>query len=317
MTSLRWLLVLFMLALGALPATAAELNYPPGSRIGLAPPPGLVPSKTFFGYEDPSNSVAMMLVALPPQAYADLDASVTAETLKRQGVTMESREALPLPSGKAFLVVGRQEVDNVKIRKWILVASSPTLTGFVTVQMPETATALYPDAAIRASLATLAFRAAVPVDEQLGLLPFKVGELSGFRIAGVIPGRAVMLSDAPAGAPGSPDSTNEPHIFAAIAAGGPAQSADRDTFAREVFATLPNIREIRVTTSEPLRMAGQQGHQIIADAKDASGTSPLTVVQWLRFGGGGYMQIVGIARADAWKDAYPRFRSVRDGIEAR
>jgi hypothetical protein len=317
MTSLRWLLVLFMLALGALPATAAELNYPPGSRIGLAPPPGLVPSKTFFGYEDPSNSVAMMLVALPPQAYADLDASVTAETLKRQGVTMESREALPLPSGKAFLVVGRQEVDNVKIRKWILVAASPTLTGFVTVQMPETATALYPDAAIRASLATLAFRAAVPVDEQLGLLPFKVGELSGFRIAGVIPGRAVMLSDAPAGAPGSPDSTNEPHIFAAIAAGGPAQSADRDTFAREVFATLPNIREIRVTTSEPLRMAGQQGHQIIADAKDASGTSPLTVVQWLRFGGGGYMQIVGIARADAWKDAYPRFRSVRDGIEGR
>jgi hypothetical protein len=317
MISLRCLLVLFMLALGALPATAAELNYPPGSRIGLAPPPGLVLSKTFFGYEDPSNSVAMMLVALPPQAYADLDASVTAETLKRQGVTVESREALPLPSGKAFLVVGRQEVDNVKIRKWILVASSPTLTGFVTVQMPETATALYPDAAIRASLATLAFRAAVPVDEQLGLLPFKVSELSGFRIAGVIPGRAVMLSDAPAGAPGSPDSTNEPHIFAAIAAGGPAQSADRDTFAREVFATLPNIREIRVTTSEPLRMAGQQGHQILANAKDASGTSPLTVVQWLRFGGGGYMQIVGIARADAWKDAYPRFRSVRDGIEAR
>jgi hypothetical protein len=29
------------------------------------------------------------------------------------------------------------------------------------------------------------------------------------------------------------------------------------------------------------------------------------------------MQIVGIAREQAWKDAYPRFRSVRDGIEAR
>jgi hypothetical protein len=317
MTSLRWLLVLFMLALGALPAPAAEPTYPPGSRIGLAAPAGLVPSKTFFGYEDPSNGVAMVLVALPPQAYADLDASVTADALKRQGVTMEAREALPLPSGKAFLVVGRQEVDNTKIRKWILVASSPNLTGFVTVQMPEAATALYPDAAIRASLATLAFRATVPVDEQLGLLPFKVSEFSGFQIAGVIPGRAVMLSDAPAGAPGSPDSTNEPHIFAAIAPGGPAQNTDRDTFAREVFATLPNMREIRVTTSEPLRMSGQQGHQILANAKDATGASALTVVQWLRFGGGGYMQIVGIARADAWKDAYPRFRSVRDGIDAR
>jgi hypothetical protein len=80
---------------------------------------------------------------------------------------------------------------------------------------------------------------------------------------------------------------------------------------------LPNMREIRVTTSEPLRLSGQQGHQILASAKDATGTSALTVVQWLRFGGSGYMQIVGIAREQAWKDAYPRFRSVRDGIEAR
>src|SRR5258705_10465725 len=101
------------------------------------------------------------MVALPPQAYADLDASVTADALKRQGVTMESREALPLPSGKAFLVVGRQEVDNTKIRKWILGASSPSLTGVVTVQLPEAVATAYPDAAIRASLATLAFRATV------------------------------------------------------------------------------------------------------------------------------------------------------------
>ena len=43
-----------------------------------------------------------------------------------------------------------------KIRKWILVAASPALTALVTVQMPEAATARYPDAAIRAALATLA-----------------------------------------------------------------------------------------------------------------------------------------------------------------
>jgi len=62
---------------------------------------------------------------------------------------------------------------------------------------------------------------------------------------------------------------------------------------------------------------GQQGHQIIADAKDASGATALAVVQWLRFGGSAYLQMVGIARAEAWKDAYPRFRSVRDGIDPK
>src|SRR3954451_9989363 len=108
MATFRSFIALFMLALAALPASAAEPTYPPGSRVGLAPPGGLVPSKMIFCYEGLNNSVAMILVALPPQAYADLDASVTADALKRQGMTMDSREAMPLPSGKAFMVVGRQ-----------------------------------------------------------------------------------------------------------------------------------------------------------------------------------------------------------------
>ncbi len=316
MAPIRRLLIVLVLALGALPARA-DPAYPPGSRIGLVAPAGLAASKSFFGYEDPDNNVAIMLVALPVQAYADLEKSVTADALKRQGVTLETREAMTLPAGKAFLVIAHQEVDNVKIRKWILVASSSTLTALVTVQVPEAANALYPDAAIRAALATLVVRAAVPAEEQLGLLPFKVAEFSGFRIAGVIPGRAVMLSDAAAGTAGALEAAVEPHIFVAVAPGAPAQSAERDTFARDVFATIPNLKDVRFNTSEPLRIGGQQGHQIIANARDAAGVSALTVVQWLRFGGGAYMQMVGIARDEAWKDAYPRFRAVRDGIEPK
>jgi type IV secretory pathway TrbD component len=317
MPSLRPLLAVLLLALALLPARAADVVYPPGSRIGLAPPPGLATSKTFFGYEDPDNNVAMMLVALPVQAYADLDRAMNAEALKRQGVTFETREPLALASGQAFLVVGRQEVEKTQVTKWFLVASSPTLTALVTMQVPDAAKALYPDAAIRAALTTLAIRPAVPIEEQLGLVPFKVDELAGFRIAGVIPGRAVMLSDAPADRAGPPEAATEPHIFVAVAPGGPAQSSERDNFARELFATFPNLKDIRIVSSEPLRMGGQQGHQILANAKDAAGAATLTVVQWLRFGGGVYMQMVGIARTDAWKDAYPRFRSVRDGIEPR
>ena len=55
----------------------------------------------------------------------------------------------------------------------------------------------------------------------------------------------------------------------------------------------------------------------MAQARDPSGTTSLMAVQWLRFGGGGYLQIVGLARMDAWQEAYPRLRAVRDGIEPR
>jgi len=215
----RFLIVL-ALVLGALPAAAADVAYPPGSRIGLAPPPGMVTSKSFFGYEDPDNNAAIILLALPAKAFSDLEKSITADALKQQGLTFETREAMPLSTGNAFLVLGHQEVDKIKIRKWILVAASSALTALVTVQIPEPAKAVYPDAVIRAALATLAIRATVPVDEQLGLLPFKVGELAGFHVAGVAPGRAVILGDADA--PGSPGAVLEPHIFVAIAPGGPA-----------------------------------------------------------------------------------------------
>jgi hypothetical protein len=317
MTPCRWLLIVLALALGAAPARAAEVAYPPGSRIGLVPPAGVVVSKNFFGFEDADNQVAIILVTLPAEAFADLEKSISADTLKRQGVTLEGREPMPLPTGKAFLVIGRQEVEKAKLRKWILVASVPGLTALVTMQVPDTAKANYPDAAIRAALATLAVRSTVPVEEQLSLLPFKVGDLASFRVSGVVPGRAVMLSDAPPDAPGPPGMGLEPHIIVAVAPGGPGQNSEREAFARDVFATIPNIKEVHITTSEPLRVAGQQGYQILADAKDAVTGTAVTVVQWLRFGGGGYLQMVGVARTDAWKDAYPRFRTVRDAIEPK
>jgi hypothetical protein len=312
---IRLLLLLVALASTAgSAASAAEVAYPPGSRIGLIPPPGMLTSRNFLGFEDAANNAAIILAALPAEAYADLDRTFTAEELKRQGMALETREAMPLAIGKAFLVIGRQEIDNTKVRKWILVASSPPLTALVRVQIPEAARAAYPDAAVRSTLASLAVRATVPVEEQLSLLPFRVAELAGFRVAGVLPGRALMLSDAASDAP--PDRVDT-HMLIAVAPGGPAQATDRDIFARDMFTTVPNLRDIHVTSSEALRVGGQPGHQIIADATDAAGGSALTVVQWLRFGSGGYMQMVGIARAERWKEAYPRFRSVRDGVDTR
>jgi len=53
---------------------------------------------------------------------------------------------------------------------------------------PDDAATLYPDSAIRAALSSVAIRASVPVEEQLGLLPFRVGDLAQFRIGGVIRG---------------------------------------------------------------------------------------------------------------------------------
>ncbi len=78
-----------------------------------------------------------------------------------------------------------------------MVAAAGNVTALVTVQVPEQDEA-YTDKAVRDALATLALRASVPDAERLSLLPFTVGDLAGFHIDDVLPGRALMLVDAPA-----------------------------------------------------------------------------------------------------------------------
>ena len=309
MTRLSWLYCIVLLAL-AQPAQAAEVIFPIGSRIGIAPPVGVAASQRFTGFEDSPHSVAIIMMALPPEAYPELEKSTAA--LEQQGATLERREELSLPVGKAFLVIARQEVENIRFRKWIVAAATPGLTAVVTFQIPDEARAAYPDDAIRAALVSLAVRQSVPVAEQLSLVPFKIVEQSGFRVGGVIAGRAVMLTDA------APDARSRPgaaQLVIAIAPGGPAQQSDRDVFARDLFVNIPNLKEVRIVSSEPLRIGGQQGHQIMARGKDATTGTDISIVQWIRFGTGAYMQFIGIARTETWNGAYARFRQVRDGIE--
>jgi hypothetical protein len=72
-----------------------------------------------------------------------------------------------------------------------------------------------------------------------------------------------------------------------------------------------------VTLSEPLRIGGQSGYQTMAEAKDARTGTDVRVIQWLRFGGGGYLQMVGISRADTWTSVLARLRTVRDNVELK
>ena len=46
-------------------AAAADAVFPAGSRLGLVPPAGMVPSRTFQGFEEPGTRAAILLTTLP------------------------------------------------------------------------------------------------------------------------------------------------------------------------------------------------------------------------------------------------------------
>jgi hypothetical protein len=320
------------------PARAEDPIFPPGSRVGLVPPAGMVASNTFDGFADPGKDAAILITVLPAAAFPQMDKTLDVDTLRKQGVSLEKRESMQLSFGKGFLLIGRQTADKTRYKKWLLVAGSSDLTALVTVQVPEQEDKTYPDRAVRAALATLTIRAKVPEAEELGLLPFSVGDFAGFHVEDVLRGRALMLSDA-AGAKdtnkdNSKDATNkdatnkdatretastgvDARMLIAALPGGPAEPDGRANFARLSFNEIGGIRDVTITLSEPLRIGGQSGFQTMADAKDARTGSDVRVIQWLRFGGGGYLQMVGIGNADSWVGVLARLRTVRDSVELK
>ncbi len=306
--------VLVLMLLFGFPAEAAEPVFPPGSRIGLVPPAGMIASKLFQGFEDREKNASIVLIELSEEAYPEIEKGFAVEALKAQGIDVQAREELPLKEGRGFLVIAHQVLTGTPTRKWALVATEHDLTAVISVQVPDAAQDAYPDAALRASLATFTTRAAVPVQEQLDLLPFSLKDLAGFRIVRAAATGAALLTDGPKDAI---ELNDQPLLLITFLPGAADQVLDRESLARRAMSATPGVKDMRIVRSEPMRIVGQPGHEIVVDAKDAKTETELRVVQWLRFGANGSLRLLGAVRKDDWDKMFPRFRAVRDGIEPK
>jgi hypothetical protein len=316
--------LLFAVVLGATGAAqAADATFPRGSNIGLIPPPGMTASETFPGFEDRERNAVILLTQVPGPAYEQFLQSMNAGAINIPGVSNAKREVLLTDSGAAHLVVGDQEAEGVKFRKWLMItrraiASHNTDTAFsfvVTVQVPVEASEFYTEDVIRKTLGSVALRAAVPPEEILDQLPFRVTERANFEgVKLLVPGRAIMLTER--GDAREPAS-NEPVLMVSVGGGAPSQADDRANFAQNVLRSIQGFNNVRLVSREPMRIGGQPGYEIRLEGQSAVNNADVVIVQWMRFSGSGFLRLVGISPKESWNDNFTRFRQVRDGINAR
>lgn len=290
------------------PAFGAEPVFPPGSRIGLEPPGDLKPSTHFPGFEDIERKVGVTILELPASAYAEL--ARAANATEQRGLTDVKREDFSFRGGSGLLVTGRGQINDVTLHKWILLATAGAdkdLTVLINVEVPESARAIYSDAVIRQALASVTFRP-MPIQEQLGLLPFKLGQLAGFRVMQVLAQGGVILTEGP-----TDDLSKQPYAIVSVGQGSPEQPDERARFARDLLSSAP-LRDLTVQSADAMRIGGLPGYEIRAQAKGLN-DEPIMVAQWLRFSGGNFLRVVGIGRKDDWDALFTRFRALRDGID--
>jgi hypothetical protein len=293
-------------------AAGSDPAYPPGSRVGLEVPGDLKPSTRVPGFEDTEHKASIAILDLPASAYTELETATFARL--PQDFQQAKRESFPFASGIGILVSGITQKDGAAVHRWSLLAqavggSVHDLTTLINVEVPESALSVYSDAVIRKALASVAFRPA-PIQEQLSLLPFRFADLAGFEVIQVTPTGTVVLADK-----ASDGTASRPIMIVSVGRGGPAEASDRGRFARDLVTTAP-VRDLSIRSADPMRINNAPGYEIRAEGKDPAGKA-LSMVQWLRFGAGGYLRIIGAGPSGDWNQIFSRFRAVRDGIDMK
>jgi hypothetical protein len=200
----------------------------------------------------------------------------------------------------------------VSTKRWLLLTTpaglKQDLVALINVNVPETASKIYSDDVVRKMLASTTIREP-PIAEQLGLIPFKVEDLAGFRVIRVMPD-SVLLTEGQ-----SDDISQNPYMVVSVGRASPQQLDDRPRFARDMLGRTP-LKELTLQSADDMRIGGSPGFEIRGKAQSLQDT-PVSMVQWVRFMGGGYIRIVGVSPNTKWDEMFGRFRAVRDGITIR
>ena len=311
MKPLRYFAAVALVIAATCSARAADPVFAPGARVGLVPLVGLVKAKSYIGFETEDQGVKVLMADLPAEAYGEVANAFKANPGGTGGVKPESIETA---AGLAYYTAESAKEGTSNVRRYSMILPGPNFSGYVAVQVPENASKIYTDDAVRQMFASAVIRKEVPVDEQLGLMPFKMTELSAFKnVRTLAPGAALILADGDEKA----GFEVQPFMIIGMIGSTAASPDDRGRFAQQIATTIPGVRDGKITMSEPVRIDGQAGYETRIDATSGKDNTPVTIVQWLRFGSGTSLRIIGSSPRDEWPKAFTRFRAVRDGIQPR
>jgi len=296
------------------PAVAADTIYPRGIRVGVTPMPGLTESQAFLGFESAGHGVKVLVAELPGPAFGEVEAAF--KTVPEGAMGKVKPESLQTAAGTAYYTAEEAVVGTDKVKRYsLIVAGSKSFSGYVAVQVADNEAQTYSDEAVKKMLSSVSVRQQVPVQEQVAQMPFNVRDLGDFKtVRTLAPGAALLLADGNEGS----GIEGSPFMVLGLIGSVPEQTDDRARFAQQAAATIPGLREARITTSEPIRIDGSPGFETRIEAVSGKDNTPVTVVQWLRFGSASVaIRVIGSSPRDQWSDAFPRFRKVRDGLKGR
>src|ERR1043165_5079365 len=160
MMPLRYFAAVALLVATTSSAFAADPVFPPGARVGMTPLVGLAKARSFVGFETEDQGVKVLVTDLPAEAYGEVANAFKANPAGAGGVKPESIET---SAGVAYYTVESAKDGATNVRRSSMILPGPTFSGYVAVQVPENASRIYTDEAVRQMFASAVIRTEVPV----------------------------------------------------------------------------------------------------------------------------------------------------------
>lgn len=297
-------------------AAQAQVEFPPGSALGIIPPPGFVPSLGFTGFERRADGASLVLVEAPPEACEQMRTAMAAkDRLAVQGIEVQEVRPFPLRSGRreAQLTAGVHRTPNGSYAKWVMVACDDAATALVTGQVfgypPDSGVA----DEIEGALATLATRT-LSLDDRRGALGFTFTETDGMVLREVIAGSAAALTP-----PNAPRAPATPVLVIGTSLGATPAPADEEAVARQMVRPHGAYSDVEVLSLTRVPFAGKaDAIRVEARAVDRRVGRPVRMLQFVTFrSDGGYVRLLATALDTEFAGLLPEFERIAASVTLR
>jgi hypothetical protein len=292
-------------------ASAAELITPKGSRIGIEPPPGFVPSATFSGFIDPTDKASITLTELPaPGGLDELRRGLSADAVAQHGMRLLATEKLDKLPYDNLAARAEQSVGDEVYDKWLLFFDGREFVGLVTVTVAKSSRVT--DAVVRTALESIRISAG-PSGDPVAALPFSIAPASRFKYRLPVGGRSLMLKETPPPPQGEIDDV----MFVTTLAGDtPIAAADQRRFGEQQFLASRAIADKTIVSTKPVEIAGASGFEYLGQGKQASGRSRRYLVVVL-YPAGRPVVMMGSALSERFDEVLPEFHAMVESFRSK
>ena len=283
--------------------------FPPGSAIGLVPPPGMTLAEGFAGFADTVMGASVLLTELPAGAYKGTELPDNDASQQPSNFNIVERRRIQVGSISAVLLRGTQRVSITDYEKWVLIAHLPDFTAMVTIHVPPWSTKRYPSPAVEAALATVSFRFLGGAANDLSALPFTMDNLAGFRLVGArahtVLGSIARFTEGPLDLDPEKQQPMLIALWSRLQMAVP--QAEWESYALRALADV-HLTDPTVNDAEAIMSSSNHWLMIEATGNDLVSTRPTFVFQAILFADAGVLWIQGRCAAGLQPVMAPRFR---------